>query len=106
MFAVISIPRLEQMLDQGQDLVMIDLRSPEEYGAGHLAGAVNIPEEELCRDRLMPYAGRLLVFYCTHGGKSMRAARDWGKRGFHAASLGSGIQYYRGKYGPMSQNPH
>ena len=46
MFAVISIPRLEQMLDQGQDLVMIDLRSPEEYGAGHLAGAVNIPEEE------------------------------------------------------------
>ena len=91
MFAVLSINQLERMSAEGVNLVFIDLRLPEAFASGHLPGSVNIPFHLLSRDRLEPYRGRLLVFGCEHGGKSMLAARDFGRIGFRTASLGCGI---------------
>lgn len=98
MFFVISIQQLEMMLDQSYPMLLLDLRSPQAYAQAHLAGAVNIPYPQLEESILEPYRGRMLVFYCEHGGKSMQAARDFSKRGWNAYSLGCGILYYRGKY--------
>ena len=98
MFAVISIYQLEQMLSQGQRLLLIDLRTEAEYRQSHLQGAVNIPYDCLEEGTLTCYRDIPLLFYCTHGGKSMQAARELSRRGWHAASQGSGIQYYHGKY--------
>lgn len=91
MFAVISVTDLERMVKKGEKLVFIDLRAPEDYRQSHFPGAVNIPYPLLNRERLLPYQHVLLVFGCEHGGKSMRAARDWGRMGFCTASLGCGI---------------
>ncbi|MDO5418216.1 MAG: rhodanese-like domain-containing protein [Lachnospiraceae bacterium] len=98
MFAVISLQQLEWMLDRGERLVLIDLREREVYEEGHLAGAVSLPYDRLEEEDLEEYRNCRIVFYCEHGGKSMRAARDFYRRGFWTASLGSGIRYYRGKY--------
>lgn len=103
MFAVISFYQLEQMLDQGRRLLLIDLRSEADYEESHLAGAISIPyyvlEEGMPEEAILETYGKIpLVFYCEHGGKSMRAARDFAGRGWQTASVGSGFQYYRGKY--------
>ncbi len=98
MFGMISIYQLERMLDQGSPLLLVDLRTEEEYIYGHLYTAVNIPYESLADREEELYKGLPVLFYCEHGGKSMQAAREYAGRGFKAASLGSGIQYYSGKY--------
>jgi rhodanese-related sulfurtransferase/DNA-binding transcriptional ArsR family regulator len=49
---------------RGRDVVVLDVRPPEEYAAGHIAGAVSIPFAEL-EKRLAELApGRRVVAYC------------------------------------------
>ena len=43
----ISVERVKQEFDAGRPQILVDVRSPEEYGAGHLPRAVSIPLEVL-----------------------------------------------------------
>jgi rhodanese-related sulfurtransferase len=53
-------------LAQGADFVVIDVRSPELYAAGHVPGAVNIPHGKIIASRLAHYpAATLFVVYCS-----------------------------------------
>jgi len=54
-------------------LLLIDVREPAEFGAGHLAGAVNIPLGELAVRLAELPPGSQLVFVCRVGGRSARA---------------------------------
>ena len=55
--------------------LLLDVRSPEEFKAGHIEGAVNIPVQEL--EGRMGELGakeKPIVVYCQSGGRSARAA--------------------------------
>jgi rhodanese-related sulfurtransferase len=55
---------LARRLQQGEELVVLDVRPAEEHAAGHLPGAVSIPISEL-RRRLRELPGdREIVAYC------------------------------------------
>lgn len=46
--------------------VLLDVRSPEAYAKGHVAGAVNLPHGRLVERNLVDYApGTLFVVYCN-----------------------------------------
>lgn len=45
-------------------VVVLDVRPPEEYAAGHIAGSVNIPLKELKRRLGELPAGAEVVAYC------------------------------------------
>ena len=63
---------------------MLDVRTPEEYAAGHLPGAVNIPHGELAA-RIAELAGareRDVVVYCRTGVRAAAALEVLGKAGF------------------------
>ena len=47
MFQMISMRRLEQLLEGERNFLLLDVREPEEYAAGHLEGAVNLPFSRL-----------------------------------------------------------
>ena len=55
---------------------LVDVRTPEEFAAGHIPGAVNIPVQELDRriGELEPKENTVVV-YCRSGNRSGRAAR-------------------------------
>lgn len=40
---MINVPDLFVKMDAGEDMLIIDIRKPEDYAAGHLKGAVNVP---------------------------------------------------------------
>ena len=44
-----GVEHLKTQLDAGQQLTLVDVRSTEEYRAGHIPGAKSIPLEELPR---------------------------------------------------------
>ena len=53
---------------------VVDVRTPAEFLAGHVAGATNLPLDELpARAAELP-TDRLVVVYCASGARSARAA--------------------------------
>lgn len=97
-YPTISFNQLDEYIRRNVNMQLIDLRSPEAYGAGHVKGAVNIPFEEL-PDRIneLP-TGMPLLFYCSRGGQSMLACRDLARMGYHVINIANGFKFYRGEF--------
>lgn len=59
-------------LDSGA--ILIDVRTAEEFSAGHIEGAVNIPNEDI-QDGTMPTTDKdtKLYVYCRSGNRSAQA---------------------------------
>ena len=73
---------------------VLDVRTPQEYAAGHIAGSVNIPLDEL-RDRLgeLPQDTAIVVT-CAVGLRGYIAARILAGHGFKALNLTGGYRMY------------
>ena len=72
----IAPSELQMMLadTEGHDpLMLVDVREPREFAAGHLPGAINMPMSELDRRLAELPAGSTAVFMCRSGGRSLRA---------------------------------
>jgi rhodanese-related sulfurtransferase len=66
--------------------VLVDVRSREEYGAGHVPGAINLPVQELPQRMAELPRDKPLVLYCRSGHRSGRATemlRQAGYGGVH-----------------------
>lgn len=79
--------RAHSLVEQGA--LLLDVRTAEEYGAGHLAGAVNIPVQQLA-ERLSEVGTRErpVVVYCRSGGRSAQAASLLQRAGYQVCDLG------------------
>lgn len=95
----VSVPELAQSLDQGKDIVLIDIREPAEFEQGHLPGAVNIPRGVLefqvaahpalaCELTAPELAqrDREICLYCRSGGRSALGALSLEQMGFRRVS--------------------
>lgn len=98
MFQTISMRQLESIIDQGGDFVLLDVREPEEFAAGHLEGAVNLPLGDIRRAPEFLSRDRIIFVYCTHGGSSIQAARELDRMGYRAVNAYGGLSYYRGRH--------
>lgn len=79
------------------NVIIIDLRSKEDYMKGHIPSAVNIPYDNL-KDELNNLDKRkLLILYCDRGNISLMAARDLAKYGCRIKSMYGGIRAYHGR---------
>ena len=68
----------------GNTLVVLDVRTPEEFAAGHLAGALNIDYKAAdFRNRVAQLdKTKEYVVYCRSGRRSMEAAKIMAELGF------------------------
>jgi len=93
--SMVGIPELRQRLNSGEDILLLDVRTPEDFVGeqGHIAGAVNMPVEVL-KERLAEladYQERPVVTICRTDRKSATAARILAQHGFadvHVARMG------------------
>jgi phage shock protein E len=70
---------------------LVDVRTPQEFAAGHIPGAVNMPVQDLER-RMGELVGkdRPIVLYCRSGARSSQAAQLLARAGYTAVhDLGS-----------------
>lgn len=83
-----SAEQLQQARGKDAKLLVIDVRTPQEFAAGHIPGAINIPLDDLAR-KLADMKVRqdtTLVTVCEHGGRSSRAAVELQKMGYKTTS--------------------
>ncbi|HWK72754.1 MAG TPA: rhodanese-like domain-containing protein [Povalibacter sp.] len=83
--AAISQEALLKRLDaKDASLIVLDVRTPEEFAQGHVPGAINIPYTHLpARISELPSAAdKDIVVYCTVGVRAERAASRLKENGF------------------------
>ncbi len=81
--------------DPNERPFLLDVRTSQEFDAGHLPGAVNISVDEL-RSRLneLPQ-DRSIAAYCQVGQRGYLATRILLQSGFAAANIGGGFKTYK-----------
>lgn len=74
---------LKARLDTGEQLVVVDVREPQEWQGGVIPGAHPVPRGvlEMQVDRQVP-RDATVVLYCAGGGRSALAARSLQEMGF------------------------
>lgn len=65
------------MMQSGQKLTIVDVRTPSEYESGHIQGAINVPNESIASS-VVPALADLdatILVYCRSGSRSAQAAK-------------------------------
>lgn len=79
-------------------VTMLDVREPEEYDLGAIAGALHVPRGllETRIEELVPERNRPIVIYCASGVRSTFAAETLGRMGYTSvASLVGGFNRWK-----------
>ena len=103
-FKSLSVSEFEQSLN-ATDVICLDVRSNEEYAAGHIPGAINIdvlqPDfESNCIKRLSK--DHTIAVYCRSGKRSKKAAQILSKQHFQVIELNDGFLGWTQKSKPVS----
>ena len=80
----ISAQEAKAMLDESTDLILLDVRTEAEFAAGHIEGAILIPDSELATraETELPDKDALILIYCRSGNRSAKAARQLLEMGY------------------------
>jgi rhodanese-related sulfurtransferase len=80
------------------DFVLLDVRSPEAYAAGHIAATVNLPHARIVERNLAGFpAGALFVVYCNgpHCNGADRAAANLARLGRRVKKMIGGLEGWK-----------
>ncbi len=88
----VEVDTLRDQLAHGEDILVVDVRSPEEYAEAHVDGAINVPLDELEAHLDELSSREHVVTVCTKGGgRSEQAASKLRQAGLrHARALCGG----------------
>ena len=84
--------------------VYVDVRTPAEYAAGHVAGAVNIPYDQMPQrwTELDSLRTRPVVLYCRSGHRAGIALEELKTHGFTGAINGGGLEGLKAQGVPVA----
>ena len=77
--------------------IILDVRSPSEFSAGHAEGAINIPVQSLQKDSMETIAQKKqpILIYCRSGARASSATqtlRGWGFTEVYNLRTQSGVE--------------
>lgn len=90
-YKLISGKNLEDNLDK---YFIIDVRTKEEYAAGHVPGSINVPHEEVLEHIDKIKTDKPLAMYCGSTRRSEYAADILTYAGFDDITIAPGVRLY------------
>ena len=95
---------LTALMAQGERITVVDIRSPGLFQAGHIPGAINVPERVLARKKLPPL-GRVVVCGRGLGSEDIAKAVQLlnAKSGIQAEALEGGYAAWQTERGQTTQ---
>jgi len=75
---------LHQAMEQGDKMLILDVRSRNEFDSGHVPGAVNVPHDRVMSapDEVSDDKTKRIVVYCERGPRALMAQSSLLKAGF------------------------
>ena len=88
-----------EMANSDTTAVILDVRRPDEFAAGHIPNAVNIPNESIGADEIdeLPDKDRLILVYCRSGNRSKQASEKLVRLGYTNIVEFGGILDWKGE---------
>lgn len=89
---------LSEALNKGEDVIVIDARTPEAYSLEHIPTAINIPHRTMCTETTENLdKSKLYVTYCDGIGcnASTKGALNMSKLGFKVKELMGGLDWWK-----------
>jgi len=102
-FPQVAPADLQARLSAGEQIVVIDVREPEEFARGKIPGSYTIPRGllEMQVDGRLPH-DTTVVLYCAGGGRSALACRSLAEMGYEKVeNLEGGFQKWTGSGLPV-----
>jgi rhodanese-related sulfurtransferase len=87
--------------DLPADAVLLDVREPDEWAAGHVEGAQHIPMNDIPRRTAELDQDADLVVVCKVGGRSAQVTAWLNQQGYRATNLDGGMLAWAAARRPM-----
>jgi phage shock protein E len=97
----ITMEELKNIIMRNSNVILLDVRSPQEYQEGHINGAILIPVYELeCKAcKMLKNKNEPIIVYCKSGMRSLRAIQILTRLGYMCLyNLKGGLDEYNGHY--------
>jgi rhodanese-related sulfurtransferase len=100
----ISPQEAKKLLDTNKDVLLIDVRTPDEFRKSRIAKSVSVPLDTLMSniEKVAPNKDAIIIMYCHSGLRSSTACRELVKMGYtDVRNLGGIFSWH---YGTISDN--
>lgn len=88
----------QKELASARDIILIDVRTKEEYNNGHIKGSVNVPLDRIpvSLGQKVPDKNARIFVYCASGGRSNQASQWMVGNGYENVTNIGGIMNWPG----------
>ncbi len=84
MYTQITAEEAKNIMDSGEEFVLLDVREQDEFDSGHIPGAILIPytEIETLAQKMIPDKDKQILVYCRSGRRSKIASEALSNLGY------------------------
>ena len=95
----IAMDEAATMMAQETGYIILDVRRPDEFAAGHIPNAINVPNESIGTSDIpeLPDKDQLIMVYCRSGRRSKEASDKLVKLGYTNIVEFGGILDWKGE---------
>ncbi len=100
----VTVDTVKNALDNAETMIILDVRSFEEYAKGHVAGSINLAHIHIAKNiaTIVPDKNALIYVYCLSGSRSILAVEQLRKLGYTKVyNMTSGILAWRQRGYPL-----
>jgi rhodanese-related sulfurtransferase len=104
--ANVTPDQAEKLLKEKKDIVVLDVRTPEEFKEGHIAGAKNVDfqSEDFKKQVAALDKSKTYLLHCAAGGRSARALKVLDEDKFsHVYHLNGGFSAWKEAGKPVAK---
>lgn len=71
-------PESAKIMMEDSSVIILDVRTPEEYKEGHIEGSILIPDYEILEtaEKILTDKNQTILVYCRSGNRSRKAANN------------------------------
>ena len=99
----VSAAEAKSLLGEDKTVLVLDVRQPEEFRTGHIAGATLIPLDKLGQSLAKLPKDRKILCICRSGSRSGAAVRQLTNAGYTALNLSGGMMSWQRLGYPIKQ---
>ena len=98
-YTQISQEEAKEMMAKDDGHIVVDVRRQDEYDAGHIPGAILIPNESIGTEqpKELPDLNQIILIYCRSGNRSKQAAQKLYNMGYTNIYEFGGINTWTGE---------
>ena len=99
-FQSVTVQEFANIISDTTTVILVDVRTAEEYGSGHIENALNIDvkQDDFEKNAInMLPKDKTIAVYCRSGRRSKKAAEILSKNGYNVIELDSGYTGWTNK---------